>query len=181
MSDAPFRHRKAYGETFRKIISELYGLGIDPGSLIMERNTEEREGDKGLARARFNIVQRAGDEEFMLFEGKTSDELNLIAEGIEQTKQLFSYFMKDNGIADPEVLLRMFTEPNAVSVKLSVQGSFDEDFANLIVPEVANQNRPMQRAASTQSYQGKNPKKVEAGRRAAAVRWGKRDDEKAAQ
>lgn len=171
MSEDRFRHRKAYGETFRKILSELYGFGLEPGSLYMERNTDEHPQDK-VPRARFNIIQRAGDEEYILFEGKTSDELNLISEGVEQAKQLFSFFLEESKIADRSVLMSLFAQPNAVNVKLSVQGSFDEQFANLIVPEVSNQNRPMQRAASNQGYQGKNPKRVEAGRRASAKRWG---------
>lgn len=172
MSEEKIRHRKAYGDTFRKLISELYGLGIEPGSLKMERNFEDHPTDK-LPRARFDIIQTKGDEEYILFEAKTSDELNLVAEGIEQAKQIFSFYLKEKGIATTDVLMHLFEAPNVTSVKLSVQGSFDEDFAKLIVPEaVANQNQRMQRAASTQSYGGKNPKRVEAGRRAAAKRWG---------
>lgn len=175
----PVRHRKEYGKVFRKLMESLYGLGVDAGSLKLERAHEAESEAKGPARARFDVLQRVDNEMFELFEGKTIDELALIVEAIDQTKEIFSHYLHSKKLVNTEILLRFFAKPDPISMKLSVEGSFDKEFATLIIPEaVNNNNRAPARIAASQAsapVREKNPKKVEAGRRASAKRWGGTD------
>lgn len=173
MSDnAPMagHYREAYGLALRKIIIVMAGMGVNPGRVRMERAADPSHP----TRAQFDILLRAEDKTLeYIFEGKTIEELNMIAEVMDLTKELMlTCHNKGNLIMTDEAL---FKEPDAINLKLAIQGSFTEDYAKTIVPEAVNGNRPLmqQKAASkmTTGPKEKDPVRVAAGRKASASRW----------
>jgi ATP-dependent Clp protease adapter protein ClpS len=163
-------YREAYGDALRKIIIVLTGMGVNPGRVRMER----AHAPTHATRAQFDILLRADDNTMeYVFEAKTIEELNIICEVMDLTKELMLNCHEKGDLVMTEEAL--FRGPNAINLKLALQGSFNEDFARLIVPEAMNGNSPVvqQRAAShmTSGPKQKDPVRVAAGRKASAKRW----------
>lgn len=156
------RDRKMYGKVFRDVIIMLHGFGIPANKIEIERVP-----DAPGTRVRWDVIVH--DKVF--FEELTIEEITSALRGLEMSKILVRDAVKHNRL-DVDVLDE---QPSEREISAAIAHSFDREYADLIVPTAANRNEAaVQRAAASQSEapdREKNPRRVEAGRRAAARRW----------
>lgn len=163
-------YRKEFGETLKKLMVVMYGMGVEPGKIRMERAHKPTHHN----RAQFDILVRADDGTMeYLYEAKTIEELVQVAETFDFAKEFLLMGLEKGTVTMTEEAL--FRQPGETNVQLALGGSFTPDFAAQIMSGVANTNsRPMmQRAASqvTPVNRPKDPKRIAAGRKASAKRY----------
>lgn len=162
MSDSIVRNRTSYGKVFREVLMMLHGFGIDPKRVEIER-VQEQSGP----RVRWDLI--VDDQVF--FEEMAIEEIKFALVGMEMSKILVKDAVKAGNL-DVNTLTNV---PSEKDIAASIAHSFDKEYADLIVPSAANHNNSnVQRVAASQTAPAreKNPARVEAGRRAAAKRWG---------